>query len=63
MTDFVHSQHSGRRKAKRRRRPRQGLGIRSIESLVAHRELAFLRNPNAERARKLEEARRRTPPR
>jgi hypothetical protein len=54
---FAHQQRSGRRrKAKARRR--QGLGIRSIEQLVAHRELAYLRNPTSERLRKLEDARR-----
>jgi hypothetical protein len=58
MTRFLHQQHSGRRK-RGRKRQQKGLGIRSLEALKAHRELAFLRNPNAERARKLAEVERR----
>lgn len=58
MTRFAHQQHSGRGKRGKRRQRRRGLEIRSHEALLEHRELAFLRNPSWDRARKLTEAKR-----
>lgn len=46
--------------ARRRRkdRPRRrGLEIDTVEGLVAHRELAFIRNPSTARLQRLEAAR------
>lgn len=57
MTRFNHVQRSGRRK-RPKDRDVQPIGIETPEQLVAHRELAYLRNPTSERARKLAEARR-----
>jgi hypothetical protein len=54
VTAFHHQQRSGRRRAAKKRQ-RKGLGIRTLEALRAHRELQFLRNPSADRARKLRE--------
>ncbi len=53
MTRFAHQQHSGRRRKAKAKRSRKGLEIRTLEALRAHRELAYLRNPSKERARKL----------
>jgi hypothetical protein len=56
VTRFAHQQHSGRRKKAKAKRQRKGLEIQTLAALRAHRELAYLRNPNQERARKLAEA-------
>lgn len=48
----------GRNRKKRRPRFRRPIGIETPEQLLAHRELEYLREPTAERAAKLEAARR-----
>lgn len=52
-----------RRRTNRRKVPgamgdhrREALGTLTPEALVVHRELAYIRNPSAERLRKLQEA-------
>lgn len=46
------------RRQKKGRPRRRGLEIDTVEQLVAHRELAFLRNPSTARLHRLEAARR-----
>lgn len=58
MTKFVHQQHSGRRKKAKVKGPRKPIGIKTPEQLLAHRELAYLRNPSLGRAIKLKQAQR-----
>ena len=46
------------RRRKKDRPRRRGLEIDTVEQLVAHRELAFIRNPSTARLHRLEAARR-----
>jgi hypothetical protein len=57
MTRFNHTPRSGRRK-RPKQRARKGLGHLTIDQLVAHRELEFIRHPTRERYFKLQQAKR-----
>jgi len=56
MTNFHHAKRNGKKKRPKTREYRRSLDIKTLEALVAHRELEYIRNPSLPRLRKLKDS-------